>query len=168
MVFLTQVQDFQSLSVWFSQVFYSDACGKYKCQHQSGAEKECGAHKIVEVESLCNAILLWSFDLIKSREQDGDGLVGRCMDIGKCHLCLLQPSRCTINTRWHFIVFLSVQRRILLLKVYQWERSEAAPAGRRHSNPGSSGMGGGLRWVSVLINTSEMGCILFEIWKAVG
>lgn len=42
---------------------------------------------------------------------------GRGMDITKCHLCLLQPSHCTINTQWHFIVFHSCYKRILLLKV---------------------------------------------------
>lgn len=43
---------------------------------------------------------------------------GRGMDITKCHLCLLQPGQRTINTQWHFIVFLSCHRRILLLKVF--------------------------------------------------
>lgn len=42
---------------------------------------------------------------------------GRGMDSRKCHLCLLQPSLCTINTQWHFIVFLSCHKWILLLKV---------------------------------------------------
>lgn len=39
------------------------------------------------------------------------------MDITKCHLCLLQPSHRTINTRWHFIVSLLCHERILLLQV---------------------------------------------------
>lgn len=38
------------------------------------------------------------------------------MSITKCHLCLLQPSHCTINTHWHFIVSLPCHKRILLLK----------------------------------------------------
>lgn len=45
------------------------------------------------------------------------GARGRGMDIPKCHLCLLQPSHCTINTHWHFIVSLTCHERILLLKV---------------------------------------------------
>lgn len=38
-------------------------------------------------------------------------------DITKCHLCLLQPSHCTINTSWHLIVSLPGHQRKLLLKV---------------------------------------------------
>lgn len=46
------------------------------------------------------------------------------MDITKCHLCLLQPSQSTINTKWHFIVFLSCHQRILLLKVWMLLNSQ--------------------------------------------
>lgn len=62
---------------------------------------------------------------------------GRGKDIKKCHLCLLQPSLCTINTQWHFIVFLSCHKRILLLKVrtlqntqYEEKSWDVDPAGR--------------------------------------